>query len=327
MTNVGYSEVWGGDEYSSRAVERFVGVRIDGADGIQITGTCPRCNDPMQATLTQETYRSVIEQSQPDVSTCPVVCACTQTHSGSNGESGCGLGWYMAYRVDGSEVTLVAAETPGALDGGTGHVRTDAARADALALQSALATELPSVRSAAGSWSKGVGAALAALLGFGLIKGPSDISALPHSTAVAVGILLVLALVVGAAAVGFLLRAQHGSVWPVRLRGLKSGQTAARLSDHAESHRAMRSLRVGLLLTGLATLSLVAAVGTSWFGATSSTPVLKVVDSRGTTWCGEVTGSNAGSVSLKLDGGVVIVNTTGAQQIQPLDKCPSASTQ
>ncbi|WP_461666442.1 hypothetical protein [Gordonia sputi] len=138
------------------------------------------------------------------------------------------------------------------------------------------------------SWSKGVGAALAALLGFGPIKGPSDISNLPKAVAFIVGVLLPAALVGGAVALGLLLRAQ------------------------------------GLAITGLATAYLIAAVGVSWYGA--STPAasrLKIVDARGTTWCRTVQNSNAGSVLLKIDGSIVIVNLTGAQQVQPMDTYPA----
>src|SRR5258708_14381477 len=71
--------------------------------------------------------------------------------------------------------------------------------------QRLLAAELPRVREAATAWRNGLGGMLAALIGFGLIKGQSDISQLAPSCAAWTGILLLSALIVGAGAARLLI--------------------------------------------------------------------------------------------------------------------------
>src|SRR5512142_960470 len=88
--------------------------------------------------------------------------------------------------------------------------------------QRLLKTELPRVREAATAWRNGLGALLAALIGFGLVKGRSDVGQLAPGWAAAVGVVLLLALAAGAIGALLLLRAAHGSARATDTRDLRS---------------------------------------------------------------------------------------------------------
>jgi hypothetical protein len=125
-----------------------------------------------------------------------------------------------------------------------------------------LAAELPRVREAATAWRNSLGGLLVALVGFSLIKGRSDVSQLARSWAAAVGILLLAALIVGAAGALLLIRAANGRPSVMPIHAALSRSTA----DHVEAVAAANALRRGIALTlGCAAL-LVAAVGATWYG-------------------------------------------------------------
>ena len=74
----------------------------------------------------------------------------------------------------------------------------------------ALEQELAAVRTAATAWRNGLWALLAAVIGFGLIKGRSDISQLASPWNALSGALLLVSLACGVVASILLLRAAHG---------------------------------------------------------------------------------------------------------------------
>jgi hypothetical protein len=69
---------------------------------------------------------------------------------------------------------------------------------------------LPRVRAAAVAWRNGLAGLLAGLLGFSLVKGRSDVSQLAWPWNVAVGVLLLAALMIGGYGATRLLWAAHG---------------------------------------------------------------------------------------------------------------------
>lgn len=77
-------------------------------------------------------------------------------------------------------------------------------------MQRALAQELGRVREVAVAWRNGLGAILAGLVGFGLIKGRSDVGQAAPQWAVTAGLLLLAALAAGGFGALSLLRAAHG---------------------------------------------------------------------------------------------------------------------
>ncbi|MFD6553205.1 hypothetical protein [Streptomyces sp. NPDC058398] len=128
--------------------------------------------------------------------------------------------------------------------------------------QHVLRTELPRVRPAALAWRNGLAALLAGLVGFGLVKGRSDVSGLDEHWAAAVGGLLLTALLLGASAAVWLMSAAHGLPRVLAVDRLPS-RTAA---DHDEAVRSAKRLRRGIGATFGCAAALVAAVGATWYG-------------------------------------------------------------
>ncbi|MFE2532113.1 hypothetical protein [Streptomyces sp. NPDC059371] len=143
--------------------------------------------------------------------------------------------------------------------------------------QHVLRTELPRVRAAALAWRNGLAALLAGLVGFGLVKGRSDVSGLDEHWAAAVGALLLTALLLGASAAVWLMSAAHGLPEVVAVDGLHS-RTAA---DHAEAVRSAKRLRRGIGATFCCAAALVAAVGATWYGPAAASPGVRVITPKG----------------------------------------------
>ena len=74
----------------------------------------------------------------------------------------------------------------------------------------ALGAEISTIRETALAWRNGLAAMLAGLLGFGLIRGRSDVSLLAKPFAVVAGVVLLASLIVGVSGGLMLLRAAHG---------------------------------------------------------------------------------------------------------------------
>lgn len=184
-----------------------------------------------------------------------------------------------------------------------------------------LAAELPRVREAAAAWRNGLGGLLAALVGFSLIKGRSDVSQLARSWAAWVGILLLAALIAGAAGAMLLIRAASGrpSVMPVH--ELLSRNAA----DHIEAVTAAAALRRGIALTLICAALLVAAVGATWYGPQRNGPVLQVTTPSG-TFCGPAVALSDGNLTLRTAGGQVVVDLEEAAAIQAAAHCPKPGT-
>jgi hypothetical protein len=125
-----------------------------------------------------------------------------------------------------------------------GPAATPADRHYARTTQDAVRQELTRVRASALAWRNGVAALLAGLLGFGLIKGRSDIGELASPFDVLVGLLLFGALLTGTVAALLLLRAAHGR--PATTRIAEAQRSPIGL-EHAEALSAARALRSGLV--------------------------------------------------------------------------------
>jgi hypothetical protein len=169
--------------------------------------------------------------------------------------------------------------------------------------------ELPRVRAAALAWRNGVGGLLAGLIGFGLIKGRSDIGDLAPTYAAVVGVLLALALLSGLIAALLLLRAAHGRPGPVKIRRLlrRTTRTASDRGapDHRETVLSARSLLAGVILAILCLTFLSAAVGTIWYGPPTEKPRIKAT-TAGDETCGEVVRAKNGILTLKREDGVQV---------------------
>jgi hypothetical protein len=185
--------------------------------------------------------------------------------------------------------------------------------------QRLLAAELPRVREAATAWRNGLGGLLAALVGFGLIKGQSDVSKLAPSWAAWAGILLLAALIAGAGGALLLIRAANGKPSPARVSQLLPRSTA----DHLEAVTAGNALRWGIVLTLSCAALLVAAVGATWYGPGRSGSLLQVTTPAG-TFCGTPAGISHGTLTLASTVGVVAVSLADVSAIRSLPQCPAA---
>lgn len=180
-----------------------------------------------------------------------------------------------------------------------------------------LHSELERVRSAAVAWRNGLGALLAGLVGFGLVKGRTDISGLVPSAAVTVGVLLLIALLVGAVGGWLLLRAAHGRPAVVAVGNLPPAPVLA----HQEAISAARFLRRGSTATLLCATLLVSAVGLTWYGPPRTSPMQQVDLSDGSSLCGTVVRVAAGSLVLRTPSGERTIALDDAVGLRPIPSC------
>lgn len=200
---------------------------------------------------------------------------------------------------------------------GAGPPATPADQRAAEQLDDALSNELSRVRAAALAWRNGAAALLAGLIGFGLIKGRSDISELGQPFGVIVGALLAAALLAGAAAALLLLRAANGRPAMTPVGGTRDAQIGA---DHAETLTSAKALQAGLWLGLVCTVLLASAVGLTWYGPDKDEPRLGVTTPGGFR-CGEIVRLRSGTLTLKTDGGEVDVDMRTADGIKVADAC------
>jgi hypothetical protein len=180
-----------------------------------------------------------------------------------------------------------------------------------------LNTELPRVRAEAAAWRNGLGVLLAALVGFGLIKGRSDVSTLEATAAKFVGVLLALALVAGAVGALLLLRASFGKPSVVDVKSLPP----APLYTHSEALSSAYALRWGIGLTLACAALLVAAVGITWYGPPSAAPQL-AVGTSGPPLCGSVTSVSGGTLVLDTSLGPQRISLAKVTSMKPVSSCP-----
>lgn len=180
-----------------------------------------------------------------------------------------------------------------------------------------LAAELPRVREAATAWRNGLGGLLAALVGFSLIKGRSDVRELASSWATSVGILLLAALIAGAVGALLLLRAANGRPTVSGIHEILSRNAA----EHIEAVTAAAALRRGINLTLVCASLLIAAVGTTWYGPERDRPVLQITNS-GATVCGSAVRISHGNLTLKTAAGEYTVDLARASMVQAVIHCP-----
>lgn len=196
-----------------------------------------------------------------------------------------------------------------------GGPASPADRGRAAAKQRLLRDDLARVREASLAWRNGLGALLAGVVGFGLVRGRSDIGALMSPWDALVGVLLLAALTFGAVGALHLFSAAHG-----RPSVAIFSRDTDRLSEHGEAIRAARRLRSGIVLTFLCTSFLVAAVGVTWYGPQQQEPDVRLETPTGTV-CGTVVQARPGSVTLMTGGGAVTVDLAQVTGLQAAARC------
>lgn len=182
-----------------------------------------------------------------------------------------------------------------------------------------LRSELTRVRSAATAWRNALAGILAALIGFGLIKGRSDVGQLDKAWAIAVGALLLASLVVGGVGALSLVRAANGSPSVLSMKDVVSRL----VDDHQEAQAASRALRRGIGATLGCVLLLIGAVSLTWYGPPAKPPVLQVNTSSAGTVCGSVVRVDKGTLTLKTEAGEAVLALADATSVQPITACPA----
>lgn len=205
---------------------------------------------------------------------------------------------------------------------GAGPPATAADRFAAAQLQDAVRNELSRVRAAALAWRNGAAALLAGLIGFGLIKGRTDIGELAEPFDVIVGGLLGVALLAAAAAALLLLRAAHGRPSMTSFAGVGPAEQLG--LDHAETQTSARAMLAGLWLGFACTVLLAAGVGITWYGPAQDGPRISI-STPGGVRCGEVVRLRAGTLTLKTKDGETDIDTRTADGIRPVDSCDAAA--
>lgn len=180
-----------------------------------------------------------------------------------------------------------------------------------------LDTELDRVRNAAISWRNGLAGLLAAITGFSLIKGQSDVSRLSSVWSVAAGLLLLIALAAGLLGALAVLRAAHGLPFANAATDLGAWQA----SEHREAVLAARRLRTGIACTLACVIALVAAVGVTWYGPARGDQLsVQIITSSG-AWCGQALQLSGGHLSLEVRSRSVELPLSAVQAIVPVESC------
>ncbi|MGW6983449.1 hypothetical protein ACWGE1_29095 [Streptomyces sp. NPDC054932] len=177
---------------------------------------------------------------------------------------------------------------------------------------------LPRLRAAALGWRNAAGALMAGLIGFGLIKGRTDVGQLARPWAVGVGCLLLAALLCGTWGAYLLNRAAHG---PLTLSPPAPRATRSAV-EHLEVGEALRALRRGIVMTLSCTLFLVGALGATWYGPSAKPPAVELTTPATGRLCGTVTRVGEGKLLLKTGGTTVEVATGALTQLRTVDACP-----
>ncbi|MFF8726337.1 hypothetical protein ACF073_07570 [Streptomyces sp. NPDC015171] len=187
------------------------------------------------------------------------------------------------------------------------------------------AGELTRAREAALAWRNGLAALFAGLLGFGLIKGRTDVGKLAAPYGALVGLALLLCLVCGTLGALSLLRAAHGAPTAVRLpTGVPATATALHLGDHRETRRTARALALGVALTLACGALLVTGVALTWYGPERDGPRILVRTPSGVV-CGKPVRTGEGRLLVRTDAGDITVRLDRAEGLAAVDDCPGAA--
>ncbi|WP_328691054.1 hypothetical protein OHA74_18675 [Streptomyces phaeochromogenes] len=208
-----------------------------------------------------------------------------------------------------------------------GPAATPADRAAARHRRQLVRQELPRVREAAAAWRTGLAALLVGMVGFGLIKGRSDIRELAAPYDVVVGCLLLLTLATGTLGAVLLLRAAHGRPAATVVQQTPPGVLVwgEEALDHQETLRAAKALTRGVVLTVLCAAALTATVAVTWYGPDKSKARLEVVTPDG-GFCGSPRGVTDGRLLLRTPAGEVTVRLDEAFTVRAVESCPGPGT-
>jgi hypothetical protein len=188
---------------------------------------------------------------------------------------------------------------------------TAASRRRAEELRALDRSQLALVRATAEKWRNGLAALLALITAVSVVKGRGTVEDLSQSAKIAVGVLMLLALVAAAAGTLLAMRAAFGL--PAR-RALTGEADELDVLRDRQALDAAHGLRLAIALTLLSLALLAGAVGVDFYGppADKAKQNLRVTTPSTGEVCGTVQSSASGSVTLKTSAGPVVVELVDA---------------
>jgi hypothetical protein len=177
---------------------------------------------------------------------------------------------------------------------------------------------LERVRTAAVAWRNGLAGLLAGLVGFGLIKGQSDIGQLARPWGIVAGVVLLAALVAGIRGALRLMHAAYGRPGRIPRQALASAATEERL----DAYRAVDALDSGVRWTLACVALLVAAVAVTWYGPSAATTDTELTTPSGTV-CGHLVSVADDVMTLATPSGARIpITLATVSDVRSVDSCP-----
>ncbi|WP_125523892.1 hypothetical protein [Streptomyces sp. WAC 05379] len=187
--------------------------------------------------------------------------------------------------------------------------------------------ELDRVRAAAAGWRNGLGALLVGLVGFGLIKGRTDVGELARPYDTIVGGVLAAALIVGGISAWLLMRAAHG-----RATAVSTSEVVNRSANDPEAQAlqdealdSWTALRRGVFLAFGCAFLLCAAVATTWYGPPKDGPQVEVQWRNGVARCGTVESEESGVLALRTSSATVPLDLAEILSLRAVDLCPTGT--
>lgn len=179
-------------------------------------------------------------------------------------------------------------------------------------------TQLDSARKQAEGWRTGLGGLTALLSAVLVLKGRDNITTLAAEARWAVVVLLGVALAMLVTATLLAVRAASGRPGQEHLR---TGERLQRWTRQ-EVRRIAQAIRRAAWLATLAITCVAAAVGTTWLAPTAKPdPTLVEVRHQAGRVCGELTGADSRSLTLKTTGRTDAIVLATVVSVRPVDKC------
>jgi len=290
---------------------------LDNTGSQQVTGPCPRCQDPTTETI-QSPEVIVAAFTSADVKqvsslTHLIDCACRQPHTGRppSISEGCGGEWLITItegstgpKVSAGDITMLGA---------------------AKAFNDASANELSVVRGLAKNWVQGVAALLGLFSLAGLVFTATAVSGL--SPGYQIGFAACAATAFAAAAVGTYLAYRAAFGWPKSSAVKTDADLRAFYSNpHARAKDAANFMKLGVASTFLSIAALGAAILVLWFGTPASppSPLVMITSSDGSQPCGYLLPAGSdGTVNVRKSDGQVVPTAPGkVTTVTTVSSCP-----
>ncbi|WP_298462590.1 hypothetical protein [uncultured Cellulomonas sp.] len=200
-----------------------------------------------------------------------------------------------------------------------GAAGTAASRARAEHAQEQQDRELELLRQHAANWRNGLVGLVGLITGAGLIKGRESIVGIVPGGQVAVGTLLLAAVVAGVAGTLLSLRAAYG--FP-RSREVDATWRDVRRNQHARARAAARDLRAAVVLAVVTLALLVGAVAVTWYAPRAPLAFVEVTDDDGVVTCGTLQGAGDGAVVLAVHGAERRISVQDVGALRLRSDCP-----